>query len=241
VSDSRVSRDVGQVVLRYTLQRGGGTMTTDLHVGLAAVAGSLDYRVRVGGDPGADTERGYVEITETDLVVRDRTVSRERARVPLEAILAVSPAVRGRRADAWAGLVFDDRQEPWSPPPLDGNLVVAHAAPSGFGRFSLANRTALLAAKARPDHYQILARWLGLAAAAAAERRWTAIGPPWHAHELGLAPAPPAAQPEPIAEAPAPGPSTVVDALRLLEELRAAGLVSDDEYAAKRREILDRI
>ena len=29
--------------------------------------------------------------------------------------------------------------------------------------------------------------------------------------------------------------------MRLLEELRSAGLVSDDEYAAKRREILDRI
>jgi hypothetical protein len=33
----------------------------------------------------------------------------------------------------------------------------------------------------------------------------------------------------------------VVEAMRLLEELRSAGLVSDDEYAAKRREILDRI
>jgi hypothetical protein len=33
----------------------------------------------------------------------------------------------------------------------------------------------------------------------------------------------------------------VAEALRVLEELRAAGLVSDDEYAAKRREILDRI
>jgi hypothetical protein len=33
----------------------------------------------------------------------------------------------------------------------------------------------------------------------------------------------------------------VADALRLLEELRAAGLVSDGEYAAKRREILGRI
>jgi hypothetical protein len=251
VSDSRVLRDVEQVVLRYTLGRGGATVTTDLHVGLTAVAGSVDYRVRVGGAPGAETERGYVEITESDLIVRDRTVSRERVRVPLEAILAVSPAVRNLRADAWASLAFDGRREPSSLPPLDGDLVVAHATPTGFARFSLANRRGLLSPRARPDHYTILARWIAIAAAAAAERRWTAVGPRRHAEELGMATAPPGGWPATAAEVPAAGPgavtgpaagpASVADALRLLDELRAARLVSDEEYAAKRREVLDRI
>jgi len=37
------------------------------------------------------------------------------------------------------------------------------------------------------------------------------------------------------------GAASVKEALHVLEELRAAGLVSDAEYAAKRSEILDRL
>lgn len=246
-ADSRVARDIEQVVLRYTLKAAGATVTTNLHAGLTSVAGSVDYRLRVGGDAGAGSERGFMEVTGADVVVRDRTASRERARVPLEAILAVSIAARNRRRDAWAGLVFDGRREGATPPPLDGELILAHATPAGLGRISLSNRTGMLSPKARPDHYAILARWLGLAAAAAAERRWMAVGPPQHAHELGLAPAPPDAGPGPSSPAQTHGQSSVggqssvADALRVLEELRAGGLVSDDEYHAKRREILDRI
>ena len=66
-------------------------------------------------------------------------------------------------------------------------------------------------------------------------------GPERHAHELGLMAAPADGWPGPVDDAPAAGLPTVVEAMRLLEELRSAGLVSDDEYAAKRREILDRI
>ncbi len=67
------------------------------------------------------------------------------------------------------------------------------------------------------------------------------MGPRRHAQELGLAAAPPGGWPAADADAPGAGPASVADALRLLEDLRAAGLVSDGEYAAKRREILDRI
>jgi hypothetical protein len=74
-----------------------------------------------------------------------------------------------------------------------------------------------------------------------AEQRWTDVGPDRHAHELGLMAAPPEGGTGPVDDAPATGQPTVVEAMRLLEELRSAGLVSDDEYAAKRREILDRI
>jgi hypothetical protein len=242
VADSRTAIDVEQVVLRYTLKSRGATVTTSLHVGLTSIAAAVDYRVRIGGDPGGGSEHAFLEVAETDLAIRDRTAPRERARVPLEAILALGVAVRGRRADAWTGLAFDGRREQPAPAPLDGELVLAHATPDGLRRVSLANRVGLLSPKARPDHYAILARWLGVAAAAAAERRWTKVGPRLYAHELGLAPAPPETAP---ADAPSPasstGSSSVADALRLLEQLRAEGLVTDGEYQAKRREILDRI
>jgi hypothetical protein len=240
-SDPRVVREVAEVVLRYSLKYTGSPATAHVQQGLGTVADALAYRLRVGGNPAAGSDRVHLEIGEADLVVRERNPAREKARVPLDTILAVSPAVRGRRADTWAGLAFEDRRERASPPPVDGDLVIAHATPTGLARIALANPTGLLATRARPDHYAILTRWIGIAAAAAAERRWTAVGTGRHAHELGLAAAPPGGWPAPVTEAPAPGPASVADALRLLEELRATGLVSDGEYVAKRREILDRI
>jgi hypothetical protein len=240
-SDPRVGREVAEVVLRYSLKVIGSSGAAGLRAGLDTVADALAYRVGVAGDPGAGSDRGHLEVGETDLIVRERNPARERVRVPLHAVLAVSPAVRGRRADAWSGLAFEDRLERTSTPPLDGDLLVAHATPAGLGRIALANPSGLLAARARPDHYAILARWIGIAAAAAAERRWTAVGPRRHAYELGLAAAPPGGWPAPVTGAPAASPSSLADAMRLLEELRAAGFVSDGEYAAKRREILDRI
>ncbi len=240
-SDPRVVQEVGEVVLRYSLKFNATTSTSELMQGLGIVGGALDYRVRVAGSPAGGSDQGHIEVGESDLVVRERNPARERVRVPLDAILAVSSAVRGRRADAWAGLAFEGRRELASPPPLDGDLVVAYAMPAGLGRVSLANRGGLLAARARPDHYAILARWIGFAAAVAAERRWTAVGPLRHAFELGLAAAPAGGWPAPVPAALAPASPSVADALRLLEELQAAGLLSAGEYAAKRREILDRI
>lgn len=237
----RVVQEVAEVVLHYSLKINGSSPTAILHDGLGAVAGALSYRVGVGGDRSAGSDRGHVEIGEVDLVVRERNPARERVRVPLDTIVAVSPAVKRRRADAWAGLAFGGRHEQTSVPPLDGDLVVAHMTPTGLGRIALANRKGLLAARARPDHYATLARWIGIVVAGAAERRWTAVGPRRHAYELGLAAAPRDGWPAPAAEAPAAGTATVVNALRVLEELRSAGLVSNDEYAAKRQEILDRI
>jgi len=240
-SNPRVAQDVSEVVLRYFLKLNSVTPTAKLRDGLISVADALSYRVQVGGDPGAGTNRGHVEIGVANLVVRERNPARERARFPLEAILAISPAVKDRRADTWAGLVFGELRTAAALPPLDGDLVIAHGAPAGVERVALANQTGLFAARARPDHYTILARWLGIVAAGAAEQRWIEAGPDRHAHELGLMAAPANGWPAPADETPAGGQPTVVEAMRLLEELRSAGLVSDDEYAAKRREVLDRI
>jgi hypothetical protein len=241
-SDPRVAREVTEVVLRYSLKFNASPGPAGLLEGLGTVGDALSYRLRVGGNPAAGSDRAHLEVGEADLVVGERHPARERVRIPLDAILAVSAAGRGRRADAWAVLAFEDRVEQTSPPALDGDLVAAHATSEGLGRIALGNRTGLLAARARSDHYAILVRWIGIVAAAAAERRWTAVGTLRHAHELGLAAAPVGGWPAPVAgDAVATGAASVTDALRLLEELRGAGLLSDGEYAAKRREVLDRI
>ncbi len=52
---------------------------------------------------------------------------------------------------------------------------------------------------------------------------------------------PAAGRPAVADDARATGPAGVADSLRLLDELRATGLLTDGEYAAKRREVLDRI
>jgi hypothetical protein len=119
-----------------------------------------------------------------------------------------------------------------------------------------------MSTKPRPVHYAVLERWLAPLVAAAAERRWTAIGVKAHARELGLeggaagtdgmvdsAPpghtpgaAPPVAETAPAAGVAAPDDgSGIATALRALDSLRADGLVSDEEFAAKRREILGRL
>jgi hypothetical protein len=240
-SNPRVTRDVSEVVLRYFLKLNSATPTENLRQGLDSVADALPYRTRVGGDPAAGVDHGRVEIGEADLVVREQSPARERARIPLEALLSVSPEVKDRRADAWAGLAFGELRTAASLPPLDGDLVITHASPAGIARVSLANPKGLLAPRARPDHFVILARWLGIVAAVEAERRWIAVGPARYAYELGLTTEQPEGGPVAADAAPPAGQPTVVGAMRALEELRTAGLVTDDEYAAKRQEILDRI
>ena len=127
-------------------------------------------------------------------------------------------------------------------------IVVAWSAAGSPARLALANPAGLFATKARPDHYEALAWWLGIAAAAAAERRWREIGVAAHAAELGIE----GWEPTGTNAAPSDagigaqdsqpgGPPSVAQALRTLEELRAGGLVDQAEYDAKRREILSRL
>jgi hypothetical protein len=240
-SHQRVTQDVSEVVLRYFLKLNSTSPTRNLHEGLVAVADALPYRIRVGGDAAARTDRGHLEIGEADLVVREPSPAREHARIPLEAILAVSPGVKDRRADAWAGLAFGGMRGSTSLPPLDGDLVLAHAAPTGTARVSFANPKGLLAPRARPDHYAIMARWIGIVAAGEAEKRWLVVGPARYALELGLTAEVRDDGPVAAAQATPTAQPTVLEAMRQLEELRTAGYVSDDEYAAKRQEILGRI
>lgn len=261
-ADPYVDEQVRQVVLRYTMKRNRDPEETRLRQGLAIIANILLYRVTVAGERAASTDRGHVELTDEALLIREKSPTRDIHRVPLDRILAVAHAGTGRPAGAWAGLVFDGRLDPAAPPPLDGDLVVTYAGDRELGRLALANRRGIFVARARADHFEIVGSWLGMLAAAAAEARWSVVGSRDYAAQLGLTAgdgyAPrelPAAGPG-RAEAAGPGPASgapagteppvagstsVREALEELEELRAARLVTDEEYAEKRREILARL
>jgi len=252
LADPLVIEGVRQVVLRYTMKLNREPEAAPVRAGLAIVANSLAYRVPAAGTSAASSEAGHLDLIEDVVVVREHNPSREIHRVRLDAILAIGYAARGqRRADAWAGLVFDGRPERASPPSLEGDLVVTHAGDTGLARFALANRRGIFVASARADHFEIVTRWLGMLAGAAAEERWMAVGPLRYAVQLGLvagvADETPSAAAEPAAaaragmEPPVSATTSLRDALETLEQLRAARLVTDDEYAAKRREILARL
>jgi hypothetical protein len=273
LEDPRLERQVREVVLRYSLKSAPGEGAAQLRAGLGMILDALPYAVRVVGPGAATSGRANVELAADELVVGERSPSREVVRVPLESVLAVRARTEDRPAGAWTGLEAFGRQDHGRPPDVDGDLVLSYAAGDGLGRLSLANRRGLTAVRARPDHYAIVARTLGVFAAAAAEARWVAVGAERHAVELGLAPpldpaaataGPPrtssfpgptsgtpgsgasAAGPAPASPAAAAGDrddagGAIADALATLEALRARGLVTESEYAEKRREILARL
>ncbi len=263
-----------QVVLRYTLRSSSGRTPGDLAVAFGTVAGSLTYSVEVAADgptpalPGGPTtlNGASVLLVEGALAVRTGPSGRAIATIPLDAILAATPIVKGVPAPAsWTGVVLGDRQLLPARLLPGGDLLVTFSSGGAAGQLSIANRRGLLAPSARPDHYLMLAGWLGILGAAAAEARWQSVGPAAYAAELGLG-APEAARatrestgtpagaiadlgrvpaadggPAIAASGAAGPPSGVRAALVELEDLRGAGLVTDAEYAAKRREILARL
>jgi len=176
-----------------------------------------------------------------------------------------------RSLDRWAGVAFGELRALPEPAASEGSVLVTFADEDGFAQFSVGNRTGLFASRARPDHYLSLSRWLGILAACDAQARWRQIGALAYAAELGLvaraAAVPSPAAPGSGVSEPAAGLSTtpavsmvpgdtataamlapppaversVHQALEQLEALRAAGLVSQPEYEAKRQEILARL
>ncbi len=253
LADPRVTDRVRETVGRYTLKAIGGPDGTEVREGFGAVAGALAYVVRAAGAVTVASNAAYLHLAADDLVVGQRNPARELLRVPLATILGARAGASGRPAGgAWAGVAAFGHRAPDPLPPVDGDLVLTFSGPVGLGRVGIANRRGIFVARARSDHYLIVARWLGILAAAAAEARWSAVGPAAHAAELGLAP-PGAAQHERAAATTAAvaaagaaatvpnGPTAVAEALATLEDLRARGLVTDAEYAAKRNEILARL
>jgi hypothetical protein len=256
-------------VLRYSIKLNSGPPTSALRDGFGTVAGSVPYRVLATGHQPATSGRAHLELAGDVLVLRERNPSNELLRLPLESIVATAHPGRGIQPGGWHGLEFDGSHDRADLPPVEGSLVVAYTSPARTARVGLANCRGLLVAKARADHFTIVGRWLGILAAVAAEDRWMAVGPRRHAEELGLSAAVPGAAGSDLApesgaadrDGRDPGHAGAADrdgrdpghagaageaagvraALEALEDLRGHGLVTRDEYDAKRREILARL
>jgi hypothetical protein len=261
--DEATRRAAHFVVLRYSLRSSGIEPLADVDAAFGVVAGSLTYRASVAADgptpalpAGATTlDEASAMLAEGSLEVRGGPSGRAIATIPLDHVLAATPIAKGRPApEAWAGVALGPRRLLPRRPLPGGDLLVTFSSGGAAGQLALANRRGLLAPTARHDHYVTLARWIGLLGAAAAEARWLAVGAEAYASDLGLrdpaAGGPPRAAttaadgapgtPE-TPDAPATPRPGVRAALEELEGLRAAGLVTDDEYQAKRHEILARL
>lgn len=256
LADEGTERAAHFVVLRYSLRSASQTSLAKVDAAFKLVAGSLAYRAAVAADgptpalPGgpATVDSATVVLAEGSLEVRGGPSGRAIAAIPLDGVLAATPIAKGvPAAEAWAGATLGTRRLLERRPLSGGDLLVTFASGGAAGQLGLANRRGLLAPSARPDHYVTLARWVALLGAAAAEARWTQVGAAAYAAELGLgaADAPPADAQLSIAGGPpaerAAGSAGVRTSLEALEELHAAGLVTSEEYAAKRREILARL
>lgn len=256
---------VRAAVVRYSSIRSGGMAPVPLLDGLEVIAGAMSYRAEAVAEgptealPGgpARADPADVVVSEASFTVTSRAGGAAVAEVPLAAVLAATPISRGRPApEAWAGVRLRGRQVLAQRPIEAADLLVTFGTPGAAGQLGLRNRGGPFVRKGRPDHYTLLARWLGMLAAAAAEARWTAVGPAGHAAELGLGDAADLPRPAPAAgaaaglvarpgeaggETTAPPRGGVRAALEELESLRAAGLVTAGEYEQKRAEILGRL
>ena len=188
-----------------------------------------------------------------EIRVQDAGGGQVGVRIPLAGVLSIVAPPRSG-LPRWVGIQYGGVATLRTPSIPVGSLLVTYAADRAFGQVSVQNRPGMFYSKARADYYTNVRRWLGLAAGDAAERRWTAVGLSRYLAEIGLGPAvteePATVAPLPETAAPAEtavaagaaaARSSTRAALEELEELRSAGLVSEDEYRRKRTEILDRL
>ncbi len=236
----------------------GGASSTALDEAVDGLASSITYR-GVGLPGAAEAMDVAMRAAGSGISLRD-----ERGHVLLTVdpalLLAGTPAPRGtRRLARWSGLSFEGSVELRSPSIDGGGLLLTFRSPTGHQQVAVGNRRGLFANKARAEHYDSLARLLGALAAVAAEARWREIGADAYAVALGLRAVPESGR-SPVAgsigrEATGDGSSarglirpgsgapasarSARERLAELDDLRAANLVTEDEYERKRAEILD--
>ncbi|HEY4945263.1 MAG TPA: hypothetical protein VIH94_03845 [Candidatus Limnocylindrales bacterium] len=223
------------LTLRYTIKvnsMGRSEAEATLLTAVAHLAEALTYRI--SGDAVLTAEDASLVLRDGTVIAQSRPSRSLVAEIPLAAIVG-SASRHGEVTLHYAA------------GPAAAHVGSAPGSPGSAGplRLTVSNRRALLASKARDEHYANLARWLGVLAAAAAEQRWTEVGLPAYLAELGPAAWGPAGPPSALADAivdpgslPAAAAPSVQARLVELESLRAAGLIAGDEYADKRREIL---
>jgi hypothetical protein len=240
------------LTLRYTIKVnaiGHSEPNATLLSAVAHLADALTYRI--SGDAVPTTEDASRVLRDGSVLAKGRPSGSLVAEIPLSVIVG-SASGHGEVTLHYAA----------GSTPARAAGVAALPGSTGLQRMTVSNRRGLLASKARDEHFENLARWLGVLAAAAAERRWMEVGLPAYLAELGPAVGGPvdsaavasprlddtapssAIGPIPVSSGPPlakPAPASVQASLVELESLRTAGLVADDEYAAKRQEILARL
>ena len=245
-------RAAQNLTLRYTMKvntMGRSEADATMLSAVAHLADALTYRI--SGDAVPTTENASLVLRDGSVLAQGRPSGSLVAEIPLSVIVG-SASGHGE-----VTLHYASRSTP-----ARAAGVAALPGLTGLQRLTVSNRRGLLASRARDDHYEALARWLGVLAAAAAERRWMEVGLPAYLAELGAAAGGPvdaaaaasprldntalssAIGPIPVSSGPPlarTAPASVQASLVELESLRTAGLVADDEYAAKRREILARL
>jgi len=245
----RLARDL---TLRYTIKVnaiGGSQGDATLLDAVAHLADALTYRI--AGDAVPATDNVGLAFRDGSLIAQGRPSGALLAEIPLPAIVGTA-ARHGEIILHYAA----------GPTAGATGSLAGSPGPAGPLRLAVSNRRGLLASRARDDHFEALATWLGVLAAAAAEQRWTEVGLTAYLAELGSAAGGPAAGgpaaggpvgspavtggtphavPAPVDAALAASPSSIQATLVELEGLRAAGLVAEDEYVEKRREILARL
>ena len=235
------------LTVRYTMKVntiGSSALDASLVGAVAHLAAALNYRMV--GDAVPPTDNASLALRDGRLIAQRRPSGALLAAIPLAAIVG-SAARHGEITIHYA----------------EGPAAEAAGGPRGSSsstgplHLTVANRRGLLTSKARDEHFEAFGRWLGVLVAATAEQRWTELGLPAYLAELGPAASNPAGSPTgagdlspvsgdaplavPGAPAMAVAPSSVQATLVQLEGLRAAGLVAEDEYNDKRREILARL
>jgi hypothetical protein len=235
------------LTMRYTMKVnaiGSGPDDATLVEAVTRLAEAVTYRI--AGDAIPDADNASLTLREESLVAEARPSGALLAEIPLAAIVGTA-ARHGEVTVFYA---------PGAAAPGAGRRT-GPPATVGLVQVTVSNRRGLLAARARDDHFAALALWLAVLAGAEAERRWMQVGLPAYLAEIDPAvagatgPTPGIGQPDDAARDGRVASSASVteamtsprvqDSLVELESLRRAGLVDEEEYAAKRREILARL
>jgi len=162
------------------------------------------------------------------------------AQIRPEQILFAKSSVQKTGGGSWLGLSFGHVIYFPDHSFIGGAVSVTWAMGNRATRtFVLGNRDGWAETKGQPDFYfgllQVIGGWANTGACA----RQAEIGFPPYARELGFdAPDEPE---RPTPPSPSGSQINVVDALASLDQLKAKRLVGDDEYRAKRSEILGRL
>ncbi len=213
------------------------------------VTDGVTYRARGAPESPMAAIDAEVRVVDDALVLSAARGGRTLASIPAATILAASPVGRGRRSVAWDGTWAEGMRMRVAPDLPPGDLLVTYAADRCASRVSIGNPSGLFANRPGAAHYEEIARWIALLAVAHAEARWTSTGVPGYAAELGLVEGGPVGASTrevdrggDAPDATAPGVTTSVrEAMLQLEELRGAGLITEQEYEVKRSEVLRRL